>query len=61
MRTLNIIKDERILNLASEFESDNIWPLFGEEKTVKIRIFENIPILTFLGQKGVSNGIRFES
>ena len=26
----------RIPNLVSEFKSDNIWPLFGQQKTVKI-------------------------
>ena len=34
----------RILNLASEFKSDNIWPLFGQKRRKLNRDFENIPI-----------------
>ena len=49
--------DERTTILASEFKSDNIWPLFGQ------KVFENRQHFTSFrplsGQRG-SNAIQFE-
>ena len=46
--------DERIPNLASEFKSDNIWPIFGQKmsKSAIIGYFANFR--HFLAKKGVA-------
>ena len=65
MGGLYMSNEEGIPNLAAEFKSDNIWPPFGQKKTVESRdflgIFE-IKILdsTVFWPKRVSNVILFE-
>ena len=47
IRALSIQNDDRIPNLASDFQSDNIWPLFGLKNSRKLAKSGILPIFEF--------------
>ena len=47
-----MLNDERIQNLASEFKSNNILPPFWPKHCQKLARYPILPILTIFGLKG---------